>query len=115
MMCRAWSRAARAARGGDGLADADLAGEHAEGLVGDAPGDAGGSLAVGGVPVQHAGCQVAAGRHAGEPVVGLQAVDHRSSSSSFCLPVSSLVSPGWPPSRAGGGLAEQGGVVDPRP
>ncbi len=33
-------------------------------------------LAVGGVPVQHAGGQVAAEGHAGEPVVGLQLADH---------------------------------------
>ena len=74
----------------------DLAGDHAEGLVGDAPGDAGCGLAMGGVPVQHGRGQAAAEGHAGESPVSLQAVDHR------CSP---LVSPGWspaglPPNRA---------------
>jgi hypothetical protein len=43
---------------GDGLADADFAGEHAEAAFADAPGDPGDGLAVAGVPVQHAGGQV---------------------------------------------------------
>ena len=42
----------------------------------DAPGDAGDGFVVGGVAVQHAGGQVAAERHPGEPVVGLELVDH---------------------------------------
>ena len=57
---------------GDGLAGADLAGDHADAAFADAPGDAGDGLVVGGVAVQHARGQVAAERHAGEPVVGLQ-------------------------------------------
>jgi DNA invertase Pin-like site-specific DNA recombinase/predicted DNA-binding transcriptional regulator AlpA len=59
------------------LTMADLAGDHAEGLFGDGPGDAGGGLGVGGVEVQHAGGQVAAERHGGEPEVLLHAVDHQ--------------------------------------
>src|ERR1019366_6188714 len=46
--------------GGGSLAGADFTGDHAEGLVVHAPGDAGGGLAVRGVAVQHAGGQVAA-------------------------------------------------------
>ena len=66
-------------RGADrhGFPGADFAGDHAEGLLGDGPGDAGGGLGVGGVPVQHAGGQVTAERHRGEPEVLLHAVDHR--------------------------------------
>ena len=61
---------------GDGFAGADLAGEHAEGALLDAPGDAGGGLVMGVVAVQHAGGEFAAERHAGEAVVGLQVSDH---------------------------------------
>ena len=104
--------------GGDGLADADFAGDHAEGFLGHAPGDAGDGFAVGGVAVQHAGCEAAAERHPGESVEALQFADAHSSS--------------WPLGREGlvdghlagelarrqgrGGVvgaAEQGGVVDP--
>src|SRR6202034_4137294 len=62
--------------GGDGLAGADLAGDDAEGLLGDGPGDAGGGLGVGGVPVQCRGGQVAAEGHLGESEVVLDLVDH---------------------------------------
>jgi len=61
---------------GDGLADADLAGEHAQGVLVDAPGDAGDRFGVGGVAVQHLGGKLAAERHPGEPVGGLQTLDH---------------------------------------
>ena len=61
---------------GDGLARADLAGDDADGALADAPGDAGDGLVVGGVAVQHPGGEVAAERHAAEPVVGLQLLDH---------------------------------------
>jgi hypothetical protein len=60
---------------GDGLPGADLAGDHAEGVLTDAPGDPGGGLGVGGVAVQHARGQVTAERHLGEPVVGLEFLD----------------------------------------
>ena len=43
---------------GDGLAGADLAGDHADGAFGDAPADPGDGLVVGGVAVQHPGGQV---------------------------------------------------------
>src|SRR6202034_1695421 len=62
--------------GDDGLAGADLAGDDAEGLLGDGPGDAGGGLGVGGVPVQCRGGQVAAEGHLGESEVVLDLVDH---------------------------------------
>ena len=51
---------------GDGLAGADLAGDHAERVLVHAPGDPGDRLAVAGVAVQHGGGQVAAERHPGE-------------------------------------------------
>src|SRR6266568_348828 len=54
----------------------DFAGDDADGAFGDAPGDAGDGFVVGGVPVEHAGGEVAAEGHAGEPVVGLELVDH---------------------------------------
>nr|WP_228759931.1 hypothetical protein [Pseudactinotalea sp. HY158] len=60
---------------GDGLAGADLAGDHAQGAFTDAPGDAGDRFGVGGVAVQHAGGQGSAEGHAGEAVVGLEAVE----------------------------------------
>jgi excisionase family DNA binding protein len=54
----------------------DFACDHADGALADAPGDAGDGFVVGGVAVEHAGGQVAAERHAGESVVGLELVDH---------------------------------------
>src|SRR3984957_734802 len=66
----------------DGLAGADLAGDHGDGLVGDGPGDAGGGLAAVVVAVQPGGGQVAAERHAGEPEPGDDGVDHQDSPSS---------------------------------
>src|SRR5581483_5007384 len=66
----------------DGLAGADLAGDHADRLVGDGPGDAGGGLAAVAVAVQPGGGQVAAERHAGEPEAGDDGVDHGCSPSS---------------------------------
>ena len=53
---------------GDGFAGADFAGDDAEGVFGDAPGDPGDGFGVAGVAVQHAGGEVAAERHAGEAV-----------------------------------------------
>src|SRR6266516_3125112 len=61
---------------GGGLAGPDLAGDYPDGSFGDAPGDPGAGLVVGGVAVEHAGGQVAAERQAGEPVVGLELFDH---------------------------------------
>jgi transposase InsO family protein len=55
---------------GGGLAGADLAGDHRDGLVGYGPGDAGGGLAAVGVPVQAGRRQVAAERHPGESEPG---------------------------------------------
>ena len=55
---------------GHGLAGADFPGDHAEGVLAGAPADPGGRLAVGGVAVQHARCQVTAERHFGEAVMG---------------------------------------------
>ena len=63
---------------GDGLAGADLAGDHAEGAFADAPGDAGDGFGVAAVAVQHAGGEVPAEGHAGEAVVGLQSLDAQS-------------------------------------
>ena len=63
---------------GHGLAGADFAGDHAEGVLADAPADPGDGLGVGGVAVQHARGQVPAERHLGEPVVGLEFLDAHS-------------------------------------
>ena len=60
---------------GDGFPGTDLAGDHAEGVLVDAPGDPGDGFTVPGVAVQHAGGQVPAERHLGEPVVRLQSLD----------------------------------------
>src|SRR5450755_2580069 len=65
---------------GHGLAGADFPGDHAEGVLADAPADPGGCLGVRAVTVQHAGRQVAAERHPGETVVGLEFPDAHSSS-----------------------------------
>src|ERR1700760_231632 len=59
-----------------GLSAAALARDHADRLVGDGPGDAGGGLAAVAVAVQPGGGQVAAERHAGEPELGDDGVDH---------------------------------------
>ncbi len=59
----------------DGLAGADLTGEHAEGAFVDTPGDAGDGFAVGAVGVQHGGGEVFAERHAGQAPVGAETVD----------------------------------------
>jgi hypothetical protein len=61
--------------GGDGLAGADLTGDHGEGAFGDAPGDAGDGFAVAGGAVQHLGGEVSPEGHGGEAVVGLEDVD----------------------------------------
>ncbi len=45
---------------GDGLAGADLAGDHPDAAVGDTPADAGDRLVVGGMAVQHGRGQIAA-------------------------------------------------------
>ena len=62
---------------GDGLAGADLAGDHADAAFGDAPADAGDRFVVGGVAVQHARGQIAPERHPGETEVRDQVVHHR--------------------------------------
>jgi hypothetical protein len=62
--------------GGHGLADADFAGDHGDAAGVDAVRDAGGGLGVVGVAVQHTGGEVAAERHAGESVEGLDSVQH---------------------------------------
>src|SRR3954467_990615 len=64
-----------------GFARADLTGDDAEGVLVDAPGDAGNGLGVAVVAVQHARGEVAAEGHAGESVEALQFADHRVSSS----------------------------------
>ena len=64
---------------GDGLADPDLAGDHAEGFLGDGPGDAGGGFGVRGMPMQHRGREIAAERHRGESEVALHLLDHEGS------------------------------------
>ena len=75
MTCRAGSRAAVAARIGDGLAGADLAGDHPDGVLVHAPGDPGDRFAVAGVAVQHRRGQVPPERHPGETVMRLQALN----------------------------------------
>src|SRR5450756_1375088 len=66
----------------DRLPGPDLARDHADRLVGDGPGDAGGGLAAVAAAVQPGGGQVAAERHAGEPEPGDDGVDHQDSPSS---------------------------------
>src|SRR5947207_1859580 len=61
----------------DGFAGADLAGDDPEGVLVDAPGDAGAGFGVAGVAVQHAGGEVTAEGGAGETVVCLQPFGHR--------------------------------------
>ena len=88
---------------GDGLAGADFAGDDADAAFGDAPADAGDGLAVSGMAVQHAGGEIAAEGHAGEPVKAMHFLDHgvtsRPVSRSSCLGISSCV-PGSLPARA---------------
>src|ERR1041384_1736586 len=64
---------------GDGLAGADFARDHADRLIGDGPGDAGGGLAAVVVAVQPGGGEVAAERHAGGPEPGDGGVEHECS------------------------------------
>src|SRR2546429_3198368 len=54
----------------DGLAGPDFAGYHPDGPFGDAPGDPGAGLVVGGVAVQNGGGQGPAAGASGEPVAG---------------------------------------------
>ena len=54
---------------GDGLAGTDLAGDHAEGVLVDAPADPGDGFGVAVVAVQHRRGEAAAERHAGESPV----------------------------------------------
>ena len=74
-MCREASRLREGGAQGHGFAGADFAGDDAEGVLADAPADPGGGLGVGAVAVQHARGQVAAERHLGESVVGLEFLD----------------------------------------
>ena len=90
-MCRVGSRAAQGGADGDGLPGADLAGDHPDAVLGDAPADPGDGLAVGGVAVQHAGGEVTAERGAGEPEEPLQPVDHDTTSPSVSRAVGGRV------------------------
>jgi hypothetical protein len=60
---------------GHGFARADFAGDHAEGVLVDAPSDPGDGFGVPVVAVQHRRGEVSAERHPGETPVGLQTVD----------------------------------------
>ena len=71
---------------GDGLPGADLAGDHPDAVLGDAPADPGDGLAVGGVAVQHPGGEVAAERGAGEPEEALAAGRSRRHLAVRCSP-----------------------------
>ena len=84
---------------GDGLAGADLAGDHADAAFGDTPADARDGFVVGGVAVQHARCQIAPERHPRKTEVRDQFVHHFGWASS---PVSRSSCPGiWSaPDRA---------------
>jgi hypothetical protein len=61
--------------GGDCLAGTDFTCDHCQRPFAGAPGDPGGSFGVGGVVVQHRGCEVFPERGPGEPVVVTQ-VEH---------------------------------------
>ena len=104
MVCRVGSSPASAARIGDGLPGADLAGDHPDAAFADAPADAGDGFAVGGVAVQHARGQIAAEGHAGEPEEALQPVDHADTPSrgpsSPTAPSAGAPSAGAPVSRS---------------
>src|SRR5664280_1975148 len=64
----------------DGLAGADLTGDHSQGSFVDAPADPGDGLGVAGVAVQHLGRQGLTERHTRKTVMGLQLGKiHRSS------------------------------------
>jgi hypothetical protein len=76
---------------GDGLAGADLAGDHAQAAFVDAPADPGDGFGVGGVAVQHLRREGAAERGLAEPVVGFELLDHAGTS-----PFSASVSPLMP-------------------
>src|SRR5674476_429930 len=70
----------------DGLAGADLTGDHSQGSFADTPADPGDGLGVAGVAVQHLGCQGLTERHARKTVVRLQLGKvHRSSLESLEL------------------------------
>ena len=86
--CREGSRAAVAARIGDGLAGADLAGDHADGVLVHAPGDPGDGFAVAGVAVQHRRGQAPPERHPGETVMRLQPFDAHADASRSSVDVS---------------------------
>jgi hypothetical protein len=58
---------------GDGLAGADLAGDHPDGVLLDAPADPGDRFGVPVVAVQHRRGEASAERHSGETPMGLQA------------------------------------------
>ena len=86
---------------GDGFAGADFAGDHAEGVLADAPADPGGRLGVGAVAVQHARRQVTPEGHFGESVVGLEFLDGHWFS--WARASSMVIWPGSWPGRAGPG------------
>src|SRR6266849_6105626 len=68
---------------GHGLAGANFTREHTHGPLGDQPCDASECLGVGLGAVEHTGSQFLAEGHAGEAVVGTQAIDAHGWSSSF--------------------------------
>ena len=71
---------------GDGFAGADLTGDHAEGVLVDAPADPGDGFGVPVVAVQHRRGEAAAERHPGETPVRLQTLDAHSPASRVCSP-----------------------------
>lgn len=82
---------------GDGFPGADLAGDHPQCVLFHAPGDAGDSLPVAGVAVQHLRRQVPPEWHPGEPVVGLQPVDtHDATRPSISAASIRSVNASWP-------------------
>jgi hypothetical protein len=66
--------------GGHRLASADLAGDHADGVLADQPGDTGDGLGVAAVVVEHAGGQIAPKWRAAEAVVRAEPLDHEAPS-----------------------------------
>ena len=67
--CRAGSSADGRGPDRDGLAGADLPGDHPDGVLIHTPGDAGDRFGVSGVAVQHRRGQPTPERHAGETVI----------------------------------------------
>ena len=104
--CRAGSTRGGRGPDRDGLAGADLPGDHPDRALIHTPGDPGDGFGVSGVAVQHRWCQTPPKGHAGETVIRLQPFDAHADAPFPSMPVMGKL-------FGHQAVAEQGVVADP--